>query len=143
MTASGYPAASNIFLAFFDRYARSPESRRIPYLVGIFPSAFISSNTRIAFGTPDFNVSYVSTNNVHVSGYNSAYLLNAVYSSGKLMIQLCACVPSTGTPNCLPQITFEVPTQPPITAALAPKVPASGPCARRSPNSMIPSPFAA
>ena len=37
----------------------------------------------------------------------------------------------------------EVPAHPPITAARAPKIPASGPWARRRPNSMIVSPFAA
>ena len=40
----------------------------------------------------------------------------------------------------LPASTLEVPTQPPIMAALAPYRPASGPWARRRPNSMIPSP---
>ena len=43
----------------------------------------ISVNTLIAFGTPDFKVSYVSTNRQHASGYNFAYVLNAVYSSAK------------------------------------------------------------
>ena len=30
MTASGKPASSSIFRAFFDMYARSPLSRRMP-----------------------------------------------------------------------------------------------------------------
>ena len=80
---------------------------------------------------------------MHAVGYKFAYVLNAVYSSGKLIIQLCACVPLTGTSNKWPANTLDVPTQPPIIAALAPKRPASGPCARRRPNSIIPSPCAA
>ena len=59
------------------------------------------------------------------------------------MIQLWAWVPSTGTSKSCPVRTLDVPMQPPITAALAPYVPASGPCARLRPNSMMPSPFAA
>ena len=42
-----------------------------------------------------------------------------------------------------PEADIEVEEQPPITAALAPYVPASGPCARRRPNSNTLSPWAA
>ena len=47
--------------------------------------------------TSERSVSYVSTRSRQAFGYSSEYFLNAVYSSGKLMIQLCACVPLTGT----------------------------------------------
>ena len=57
MTASGNPASSSIFLAFFERYDKSPLSRRIPYILGI-RSAFLNSvNTLIALGTPERSVS--------------------------------------------------------------------------------------
>src|SRR5699024_6380756 len=114
------PASSSILRAFLERYARSPLSRRIPKLFDWIPSSRISLNTRIAFGTPDFKVSYVSTSRVQESGYIRAYALNASYSLGKLMIQLWAWVPITGTSNICPARTLDVPTQPPIMAALAP-----------------------
>ena len=53
---SSSPAASSIFRAFFDRYARSPESSRMPFRrlpIGISTSFA----TRIAFGTPDASTS--------------------------------------------------------------------------------------
>ena len=57
MEASAKPASSSIFLAFLVRYARSPESSRMPYFFGFQPFAFISVNTRMAFGTPERSVS--------------------------------------------------------------------------------------
>ena len=110
---------------------------------GLCPFAFSSLNTFMAFGTPLRSVSYVSTSSMQLSGKISAYARNASSSLGKLITQLCACVPDTGTPHICPVSTLLVPVQPPIIAARAPYMPASGPCARLRPNSITPSPFAA
>ena len=57
------PASSSIFLAFLVRYVMSPESIRMPIFRG-----FISLNTRMAAGTPDFSTLYVSTSSTQLSG---------------------------------------------------------------------------
>ena len=52
---SVHPASSSIFRASRVRYARSPESRRMPHFV--MPMGFRTSlNARMALGTPDFRV---------------------------------------------------------------------------------------
>ena len=49
---SAYPASSNIFLTFLDKYAKSPLSNLTAF--GLYPLGFKTSlNTFIAFGSPD------------------------------------------------------------------------------------------
>ena len=80
---SSYPASSNIFLTFLDKYAKSPLSSLTAF--GLYPLGFRTSlNTLIAFGRPDSIVLYVSIKNVQSSGYSSAYALKASYSESKL-----------------------------------------------------------
>ena len=132
---SSYPASSNIFLTFFDKYAKSPLSSLTAF--GLYPFGFRTSlNTLIAFGSPDSIVLYVSIKNVQSSGYNSAYALKASYSESKLWIQLCAIVPLAGTLNSFADNVHDVPTAPPIIAALAPSTAALIPCALLAPNSI-------
>ena len=116
---SSKPASSSIFLAFLERYVMSPLSMRMP--AGRKPCGTSTSlKTRMAFGTPDFNTLYVSTSSVQLCGYSSAYALNASYSLSKSCTQLCAMVPSAGTPKRRSLMVQAVPTQPPIYAARAP-----------------------
>ena len=76
-------------------------------------------------------------------GMTSAHASNAVGSSAKERIHEWAWVPRTGMPNRRPARTFEVPAQPPRYADRDAVSPPSGPCARRSPNSMTGAPPAA
>ena len=62
----------------------------------------------------------MSTSKRHASGKHLAYARKALISSGKLMTQLCACVPEIGTPNIWPVSTLLVELHPPMTAARAP-----------------------
>lgn len=60
---SVYPASSNIFLTFLDKYAKSPLSSLTAF--GLYPLGFRTSlNTFIALGSPDSIVLYVSINSV-------------------------------------------------------------------------------
>ena len=52
-------------------------------------------------------------------------------------------VPVAGTPKARSEIVQAVESQPPIYAALAPRIAASAPCARLDPNSLTSLPFAA
>ena len=64
---SVHPASSSISRARRDRYAMSPESRRMPHL--LIPSGLSTSlKARIASGTPERSVSYVSTRSVALRG---------------------------------------------------------------------------
>ena len=68
---------------------------------------------------------------------------NAASSSGKAVTHECAIVPDTGMPNLRPASTFDVDSQPAMNAARAASRPASGPWARREPNSTTGRPAAA
>ena len=69
--------------------------------------------------------------------------MKASYSELKLCTKLCAIVPLAIVPNFWAVDVQDVPIQPPITAALAPKIAASIECARLAPNSITGRPFAA
>ena len=75
-----YPASSNIFLASFDKYAKSPLSIRIP-LKGYPFGVRYSFATLMALGIPLCKVSYVSTRKTQLSGLLFAYFKKASYSS--------------------------------------------------------------
>src|SRR5262249_24513597 len=80
---------------------------------------------------------------IQLLGRHSAYVLKASNSSSKTMIQLCEWVPLTGIPRSLPARRLEVESHPPIKADLLAVREPSIPWARRSPNSMTVSTFAA
>ena len=136
------PASSSIFLAFLVRNARSPESRRIAHFpLPVF--LMVSLNALMALGIPLFNVSYVSTSSVALSGYSSQNALNASYSESNICTQEWAMVPLAGTPYHLSVTVHAVPPHPAMYAALAPSIAASVPCARLEPNSRTVLPAAA
>ena len=70
--------------------------------------------TLIALGIPLFNVSYVSTRNTQLFGFDLAYPKNASYSLFASVINEWAIVPNTGIPYFIPAYVLLVPQHPPI-----------------------------
>ena len=66
MDVSGNPASFSMRAAWMVRWARSPESSRMP--IGRCPLRLSSSKTAIALGMPLPSVSIVSTSSTQSSG---------------------------------------------------------------------------
>mmetsp|Transcript_10925 Transcript_10925/g.16499 ORF Transcript_10925/g.16499 Transcript_10925/m.16499 type:complete len:213 (+) Transcript_10925:543-1181(+) len=82
-----------IFLKYardsFDRKAKSPLSSRIP--IGLYPKSCNAKLTAMKFGTPLFNVSYVSTNAKNPVGKANAYAINAANSPRLVLLPCSSC----------------------------------------------------
>ena len=87
-------------------------------------------------------------NNLHFEDDDIAYL-RSLGIFGEDFLNYLRDFHFSGDIYAIPEGSIMFPREPmikviaPIMAALAPRVPASGPCARRRPNSIIPSPRAA
>ena len=82
--------AEGTFHHYLDRYAKSPESIRIP--MALYSNSFSANATDIKFIKPLFRTSYVSTRPTKFSGNAAAYVANANSSqlfASSFMIRRC------------------------------------------------------
>ena len=84
-------------------------------------------NALMALGTPLLSTLYVSTSRVAAFGYSLQYESNASYSLSNICTHECAIVPTAGMPKRSSAIAHAVLEQPPIYAALAPRIAAEAP----------------